>query len=155
VKRLEGAGPERGEEYRWPAALTFAATAPGPISGVVVDGQGAPLANALVLYRSIPVRATAADGRRVSVGTVVGAGVKTGADGSFAVSGLEPASYGLCAYGSKESHLGTCDWGQGTVQVNVTSGQAIQLRFQVVEGTILTFQVQDPKQQIRDGADLR
>ena len=73
----------------------------GVLAGVVVDDQGAPIPNALVLYRSVPTFVTAADGHRVATGLLVGSGVRTGADGSFAVGGLPAATHHLCAYGKR------------------------------------------------------
>jgi hypothetical protein len=122
----------------------------GVLSGAVVDDKGTPMANALVVYRSVPTRVTAANGQRVPAVPVVGSGVKTAADGTFVVNGLPAAIYYLCAYGVKDTDLGSCEWGQGTTRVDLASGQTVQLQFQVAPGTMLTFQVQDPKDQIRD-----
>jgi hypothetical protein len=132
------------------AAAAMAAAAGGSISGVVVDDNGAPIANAVVLYNSVPNRITLPDGHRISTGPFVSSGARTAADGSFAVSGLPPAVYYLCAYGTKDDHLGTCEWGQGTTSVPLADGQTAQVRFVVAEGTLLTFQVEDPRHQIID-----
>jgi hypothetical protein len=81
--------------------------------------------------------------------------VKTAADGSFTVGGLPPAIYHVCAYGTKDSHLGSCEWGQGTVRADLADGQTAQIKFVVAEGTVVTFQVEDPKHQIRDLESLQ
>jgi hypothetical protein len=132
------------------AAAAAAAAAGGSISGVVVDDKGAPISDAVVLYHSLPNGITSSDGRRISTGTFVSSGARTVADGSFAISGLPPAVYYLCAYGTKDDHLGTCEWGQGTTSVPLADGQTAQVRFVVAEGTLLTFQVEDPKHQVVD-----
>ena len=58
--------------------------------------------------------------------------------------------YSLCAYGSKSTHLNSCEWGRGITGVNLVSGQTATVNFQLADGTLLTFQVQDPRNQIRD-----
>lgn len=131
------------------------ASAGGTLSGVVVDGSGAPIGGAVVLYKSVPAIATAANGTRVVTGPRVASGIKTAADGSFAVSGLPPATYNLCAYGVNSADLGSCEWGQGTTRAVLASGQTAQFSFQVAQGTLLTFQVQDAQQQIKSLEDLQ
>src|SRR5207249_1903846 len=80
---------------------------------------------------------------------------KTAADGRFSIRGLPAATYHLFAYGVKDTHLGSCEWGQGTMRVDLTQGQTEQVKFQIAEGTIFTFHVEDPKHQIRDLTDLQ
>ena len=138
----------------WPDTTSTAASPGGVISGVVLDDTGAPIAGALVLYKSVPPMIRATNGQRVINGPLVASGVKTGVDGTFQVGGLSPATYNLCAYGIKPTHLGTCEWGQGTVAVNLASGETIQLTFRIATGSLLTFQVNDPNQRIRDLADF-
>jgi len=132
------------------AGTVLAASAGGSITGSVVDQTGKPIAGASVLYRSIQTMTKTAGGQRVLTGPMVGSGVKTSADGTFTVTGLPPAGYMLCAYGVKDNHLGSCEWGQGTTRSDIAAGQTAQLRFVVAEGTLLTFQVEDPKHQIID-----
>lgn len=133
-----------------PAFRTFAAPATGVISGVVVDDRGTPIVNASVIYRSVtPVR-WAANGARVLAGPTVGSRIKTTAGGSFSIGDLPPATYHLCAYGPKDNHLGSCEWGQGTVRIDLAAGQNAQLKFVVAEGTLITFRVEDPKRQVVD-----
>ena len=135
--------------YALCGAAAFAASG-GALSGSVVDGNGSPIPGALVLYKSVPIVATAANGERVITGPGIGAAVKTAADGTFAVTGLPSAGYLLCAYGTKSNHLGSCEWGQGTARVDVADGQTAHLTFVVAEGALITFQVEDPKQQVID-----
>lgn len=134
--------------------VALGATPGGTLSGTVVDGNGAPMPGALVLYKSPRTITTAPNGSRVYSGPSLAAGVRTGAGGTFSVSGLPPETYNLCAYGPGPADLGSCEWGQGTTQISVTSGQTAQLTFQVAQGTLLTFQVQDPRQQIKSLEDL-
>ena len=134
----------------WLLSVAVAAAAGSSITGVVVDGNGAPIAYAVVFYSSLPSRTSAPDGRRISTGPFVGSGVKTGTDGSFTVAGLPAATYSLCAYGPKADHLGTCEWGDGARTITLADGQPAQLRFVVAEGTLLTFQVEDPKHRVVD-----
>lgn len=121
----------------------------GTIAGSVVDRTGKPIAGASVLYRSIQTMTETAAGQRVLTGPMVGSGVGTAADGTFTVSGLPPGGYLLCAYGIKDNHLGSCEW-RGTARAEVSAGQTTRLKFVVDEGTLLTFQVQDPRHQVID-----
>jgi len=130
------------------------ASSGGAISGVVGDATGTPIAGALVLYRSVQTAVRTANGGPVFSGPRIGSVVKTASDGSFSVSELPPATYHLCAYGVKATDLGSCEWGQGTTRVDLASGQTVQLKFVVAEGTMLTFQVEDPNHRIRSLEDL-
>jgi Carboxypeptidase regulatory-like domain len=135
-------------------AALAASSSTGTISGGVVDDAGAPLANASVVYRSVPPPIKAANGRLVPGGPVVSSSVKTAADGMFTVNNLPPANYNLCAYGTRDIDLGSCEWIQGTTHLTLASGQTAQLSFHVGQGTLLTFHVQDPRQQIKSLEDL-
>ncbi len=126
----------------------------GVVTGQVVDDKGAPIANAIVIYRSIQKKAITPEGYRTETGPRLASGIRTAGDGSFVVRDLPPATYYLCAYGVKDAHLGSCEWGAGTTRIELASGQTVQLKFQVAEGTLLSFEVQDPRQQIRDTVDL-
>jgi hypothetical protein len=92
---------------------------------------------------------------RTVTGPLVASGVTAAADGAFTVSGLPPGTYNLCAYGVKNTDLGSCEWGQGTTRVNIASGQTAQVTLTVTQGTLLTFEIQDPRQQIRSLEDLQ
>jgi hypothetical protein len=127
-----------------------AAGSGGSIVGAVVDEKGAPIGNARVLYRSIPNRITAPDGRRVSTGPSVGSTGRTAADGTFAFASLQPGTYNVCAYGPKLSDLDTCQWGQQPGTVTLADGQIARLQLTIAEGTLLTFQVEDPKHRVVD-----
>jgi hypothetical protein len=120
------------------------------ISGVVVDGKGTPIAGASVLYRSVQTVTQSANGQRLLTGPVATAGLTTASDGTFSVSGLPAATYHLCAYGVKANHLGSCEWSLGTMHADLADGQAVQVTLVVAEGTLLTFQVADPRNQIKD-----
>lgn len=133
----------------WVLPVAVRGSGSAAISGLVVDGSGAPIAGALVLYRRVQAPAVAVNGNQVATAPPLASGVSTGANGTFAVSGLPPATYNLCAYGVRPSDLGSCEWGQGTTRVDLTSGTMEQLTFQVNQGTLLIFQVQDPRGQIR------
>jgi hypothetical protein len=128
----------------------------GTITGIVLDDQGKPFPNALVSCTSVPAMVTTPAGRRVPAAAPVSSAVTTGVDGSFLIGGLAAATYHLCAYGLKNTDLGSCEWTQGTARIDLAAGQAVRgLQFQVAEGTLVTFQVQDSRGQIRDLADLR
>jgi len=140
---LAGAGAARGDST-------------GAFSGTVLDDSGKPVANAVVQYGKIRAAVMGINGRPVSVGTPFGSAVRTSADGSFAVAGLPPGTYQICAYGPMNFHLGSCEWTHGMVTLDLSNGQATRgLTLQVAVGALVTFEVQDPKGQIRDMADLQ
>ncbi|HLJ16495.1 MAG TPA: carboxypeptidase-like regulatory domain-containing protein [Bryobacteraceae bacterium] len=125
-------------------------------SGVVLDDSNAPVANALVVYQSIPPLVRGPDGRPIATGPLVGANVQTGPAGIFAVSGLPAAIYKLCAYGTSNSQLGSCEWIQGTTRIDLSSAPIIQnLVLRIAEGALITFEVQDSQSKIRDLADIQ
>jgi hypothetical protein len=134
--------------------LGFGATSSGALLGIVVDDSGKPIGGATVSYKSAQTKAAGVKGQPAITGPLIGSAVKTLADGSFSISGLPPAIYHLCAYGTRDNHLDSCQWGTGTTGVELTAGDTVQLRFVVSEGTLVTFQVEDPKHQIRDFESL-
>ncbi len=136
--------------------LPLAPSAPttGTLTGVVVDDKGAPLAGASVLYRTVPTIVRLADGREVITGLALSSGAKSAADGTFNISGMPAATYEFGVYGTQSSHLGSCEWTQGGVRVDLVDGQTAHLRFEVAEGTLVTFQVHDPRHQIVDFESL-
>jgi len=136
------------------SALASAVAAGGVLSGVVVDDNGTPIANARVIYSSIPPATLSAGGRALPIGPAVGGTVRTASDGTFNVSGLPASKYHLCAYGPRNTDLGSCEWGTGSTNVDLASIQPA-LRFHISTGTLLTFQVNDPHHRIKDLADLR
>ena len=137
------------------AFAASAATTGGALSGTVTDDRGSPISGALVIYQSVPKISVGPNGHRTVLGPVVGSSVRTGADGTFVASNLPPAPYHLCAYGVRDSDLGSCEWTQGTVTVNVVSGQTAEASLQVAGGSLLIFQVNDPNHRIVDLDDLQ
>ncbi len=133
----------------------FGAPTDGTLSGLVVDQNGDPIPNALVVYRSVTRPIRQPNGRQIASGPVFGSGGRTGPDGRFAVSGLPPAAYDLCAFGVKPTDLGTCEWGPGAIRVDVAAGQTADVKFQIAEGALVTVVVQDVKRQIVDLSEAR
>jgi hypothetical protein len=135
---------------------TLVAAPLGSLAGQVIDEHGAPVVGALVSYQSVPTFAVGPIGRSVASGPRVGAAAKTDANGMFAVSGLPPAVYHLCAFGTRSTQLGSCEWTQGTTRADLTTRQSLSdLKLLVAEGTLVTFQVEDPRHQIRDLTDFQ
>jgi hypothetical protein len=108
----------------------------------------------IVLYRSVPVFLRESDGQLIDTGPGVGANVSTGGrrlSDQWAAGG---PVLSLCIR-SQPSYLGSCEWAQGTMSADLSSGQAVQnLVLHISEGSLVTFEVQDPNSRIRDLADL-
>jgi hypothetical protein len=77
------------------AAAVYGATTTGALSGVVVEGNGDPIAGALVLYRTVPTITQNSNGKPIPSGSLLASGVRTAADGTFTITNLPPAS-SLC-----------------------------------------------------------
>ena len=131
------------------AITAYGASASATLSGTVVDSTGAPIAGALVNYSTVPAMVRTVNGLAPS-GPIVASYALTDTNGDFSVTGLPAGRYNLCAYGTKSTHLGSCEWGRGITGASLVSGQTATVHFQIADGTLLTFQVQDPRNQIRD-----
>jgi len=125
----------------------------GAISGAVLDDRGSPVANALVTYET-PGYMRGPGGQLVRDPASVHSSVRTGADGTFAISSLTPGKYTLCASGVNPAQLRQCEWVDPGTQVDLVQGQAVKgVVCRVLEGALLVFSVQDPMGRIRDLAD--
>jgi hypothetical protein len=121
------------------------------ISGVVTDDSGNPLAGALVRYRNTPATVRDPVGHTRVIGTVINATTPTGKDGSFNITGLPPSVYWLCAEGTQQTQLRSCDWGRGSEKLDLTTtASAANIQLQVPDGVALTFEVNDLNSQIKD-----
>jgi hypothetical protein len=72
-----------------------------------------------------------------------------------AIVQLPPDTYYLCAFGTKPTHLRTCQWSKPELKVDIGPGQTVQgIKFQIADGTLLIFNIHDPREITRDLADL-
>jgi hypothetical protein len=127
----------------------------GSISGSVVDDSSNPIQGVIVLYSNLVPLTRNAAGQIVISGQRINSGVVTDAAGQFTISGLPVGTYVLCASGTKATQLRSCEWGQLPTRVVLSAGQAATgLVLQVVDGTLLTLQVNDPNGVIHDLADF-
>jgi hypothetical protein len=121
------------------------------ISGSVVDDSGAPLAGSTIAYRNSPTAVRDQSGHTRVTGSMVESSTVTAKDGTFSVTGLPPSVYWLCAEGTQTTHIRSCDWGFGNTKIDLTTTASVtNLKLQVHTGVILTFQVNDPRNQIKD-----
>jgi hypothetical protein len=125
----------------------FAQTNTTSISGIVVDDSGAPAAVAMVHYNNSPATAKDAAGHILVAGPFVSYHVSTASDGTFSITALPAGTYSLYAAGASQTQLRSCDWGQGSTTV---PAGATNVKLQVTNGVLLTFQVSDPRGQIED-----
>lgn len=79
----------------------------GTISGVVLDGTGAPAASATVLYNNVPHLSSSG---RSYLENEIRSAVAADAGGHFALSGLPFGTYYVCAAGRMKTDLRSCDW---------------------------------------------
>jgi hypothetical protein len=134
-------------------ALSAFAQAPRTvsISGVVVDAAGVPVSGTKVTYNNSPATVRDRVGHMRVVGPVIRSDITTGKDGGFSASGLPPGVYWLCAEGLASTQIRSCDWGYGGTKVDLTSettASGIELKLHA--GVVLTFHVNDARNQVRD-----
>lgn len=140
----------------WFGMTALKANAAGTVSGAVIDDKGVPVAGATVYLSGFPAGSHLSTGRSALPTEIVASTATTGTDGTFLIAGLAPGTYSACAFGSKSTHLASCEWGQGAIRVDLSAAQDVkELKFQLEDGILVRFQVADPKQQIRDLADLQ
>jgi hypothetical protein len=121
------------------------------ISGSVVDAAGAPVAGTKVSYNNSPVTVRDRIGHMKIVGAMVNSSIVTGSDGSFSITGLPAGVYWLCAQGVVATQIPSCDWGFGSTKIDLTTEtSATNTKLQLHSGVTVTFQVNDPRGQIKD-----
>ena len=138
-------------------ALFFSAAAFGQggtvaISGRVVDDSGSPVASTTVYYRNNQQHLIVDRvGHSRVVGSLISSTVTTAKDGTFTVAGLPPDVYWLCAEGTQQNQIRSCDWGSGATKVDLSGGlSAANATLLVHTGVALTFVVADARGQIKD-----
>ncbi|MFB3777839.1 MAG: carboxypeptidase regulatory-like domain-containing protein [Bryobacteraceae bacterium] len=123
------------------------------IEGVVVTGDGSPIAGARVLYNNVSKLERDGMGRLVMREVPIRSSVRTDAGGKFSIPGLPAGSYYLCASGTKSNHLRSCEWDQPSMRVELSEAQRLGgVRLLVAEGTMLVFRVRDARGVIQDTA---
>lgn len=114
----------------------------GSIEGKVVDDKGAPLAGVIV----------SAAGR--SAGAVGDSVVNSGADGSFALTGLAPGDYQVCVQSLTLDIVNPCLWFSGTtlpVTAKVGVGAKVQgITVQAKLGTKVEVRIDDDTKSLRN-----
>jgi len=128
----------------------------GSLSGSVVDPSGASIANAAVVWVSVPdvsipsVGALNLGSPLASASAQMPAIPRTGsvlsdANGQFRIPSLQTGNYRVCVTSLAErSHLSTCEW-RGAELPLTMSGQSQALDLVIQRGSVLTFHVSDPK----------
>jgi hypothetical protein len=117
----------------------------------VVDDLGAPISGAIVHFHNAPATQKDAVGRVHLAEPFVSSHALTAKDGTFSVTGIPPGHYSLYAAGVSPTHLRTCDWGQRSTHIDLTTAtSATGVKFQVPSGVLVTFLVTDARNQIQD-----
>jgi hypothetical protein len=127
------------------------------ISGRLVDDSGRAIARANVNYRRIDdLRRRDKFGGYVVTSTPVNRLVTTSADGSFAVAGLPPGNYQVCAFANLPNQVGTCEWHRNQGPFAVEAGRTVRIPDLVlVTGRTLRIRVLDPNAKLTARAKLR
>jgi hypothetical protein len=125
----------------------------GTIRGRVEGDDGLPLSGATVLYNNVREYTRDSMGHRIATGVAINSGARTARNGSFTISGLPAGSYYLCAFGTQANHLSSCEWGQGSLLVQLSAAQVFtDAVLRVSEGSLLVLRVSDPNGRIQDTA---
>ena len=133
--------------------LGFAADQEASISGTVLGDGGTPVANALVMYEMAP-EATPGGAAPVPLRHALHSAVTRAQDGTFTIAGLQVGTYYLCAAGLGPTDLRECEWIDPGITIELGAGQSVNgVNLKVAEGTLLVFNVRDPKGLIHDLAD--
>jgi len=104
-----------------------------------------------VTYNNTPATIRDSARRVRTLEKLVSSSVTTAKDGTFSLAGLPPSVYWLCAAGTKPTHLLSCQWGSPTMRLDLTQTASVSnVKLQVTEGVLLTFNVSDPKGQIQE-----
>lgn len=131
------------------AVLSAAAAAQSPTTGVitgrVVDASGRPIAGAKVTYSKDTEYTRDNDGR-VVVKELGADGVTTArSDGTFSLPGLQSGRYHICAQGTQETQIGSCEWDGLPVIVLVPGQTVTDVTRTIWDATVLNIRVADPK----------
>jgi hypothetical protein len=129
-------------------ALAQAPVGSGTLSGTIVDEAGVPAARARLNYSKLTEYVRDQSARRVVKELGFSGAVIAGVDGRFSIPGLPAGRYSLCATGTGQNQVGSCDW-TGAPVVLLGSGQKIDnLTRTIRKGTVLTLRVVDPSGRI-------
>lgn len=124
-------------------ALAQAPVGSGTLSGTTVDEAGVPPAGARLNYSKLTEYVRDQSGRRVVKELGFSSAVIAGVDGRFSIPGLPAGRYSLCAAGTGQNQVGSCDW-TGVPVVLLGAGQEIDnLTRTIRNGTVMTFRVLD------------
>ena len=98
----------------------------------------------MVRYQSVPQSVAAGISQTPGPGdTVVNGTALTGANGAFAVAGLPPATYSLCASTPSAPYIDPCTWSQAA-QVTVPASASATQSLVLQKGVYLNVRVNDP-----------
>lgn len=130
------------------AALPAASTGTGAISGTIVDEAGQPQPGVQLHCQKLSeFTKSIIGGLQVKKPGFVRS-VLAGSGGKFAISGLPPGRYYLCAAALRPNQVGSCEWG-GVAVIDLAAGQIIQDITRIVrEGALVTVRVADPNRRI-------
>jgi hypothetical protein len=93
-------------------ALLLPQPGTGQIRGRVADSSGAPVSGAVVIVTPVSAPGKPSE-------------TNSGANGNYAVSGLQPASYQVCINVPGGSFLNPCQWDSARPAVTVAAGQQL------------------------------
>lgn len=126
-------------------AITFAASS-GSISGTVTDSAGKPVAGVAV---SGVANAAQSSGTLITVSTV------TAASGGFALQGLAPGAYNLCAIASTPGQISSCKGGTHPTVITVSPGSnLVGIALVMGSGDVVTLNVTDISARLAAGGRL-
>lgn len=126
------------------------------VSGTVTDEDGAPVANAAVVWVAMSTPSTASGLPLALAGNqlpkILNRGYQvSAADGGFQVPAAGPGKYRLCVTSlAQPSYLSTCEWRAFEIALNIAD-QAQTANLVVRKGAVLRFHLSDPNGRLAAG----
>jgi hypothetical protein len=119
----------------------------GMISGTVVDTHGNTVPGATIYYNNVPTLSP----RGAPIGPVVHSTATADGSGHFSLGGLSLGKYYLCAGGTQQNQLRSCDWDLPLIVSDLTETSPVaSVTMALGDGCQITMTIADPGNKVND-----